>query len=128
MKLAQTQAAEGSADKALATYQQSIKDHPNEISFYILAGMMYESQHNWEQAKTMYQQALNIQHDNPLAPNNLAYVMLQQGGNVDVALAMAQTARRGMPDSPNAADTRDRLISRRACINRQSICSRSRCG
>ena len=53
----------------------------------------------------MYQQALNIQHDNPLASNNLAYVMLQQGGNVDVALAMAQTARRGMPDSPNAADT-----------------------
>ena len=35
----------------------------------------------------------------------MAYVILQQGGNVDVALAMAQTARRGMPDSPNAADT-----------------------
>ncbi|MGA8764828.1 MAG: tetratricopeptide repeat protein, partial [Candidatus Sulfotelmatobacter sp.] len=33
------------------------------------------------------------------------YVMLQQGGNIDVALAMAQTARRGMPNSPNAADT-----------------------
>lgn len=105
VKLAQTQAAEGKSDQALATYQQSIKDHPKEISFYILAGMLYESQRNWEQAKNMYQQALNIQHDNPLASNNLAYVMLQQGGNVDVALAMAQTARRGMPDSPNAADT-----------------------
>jgi tetratricopeptide (TPR) repeat protein len=32
-------------------------------------------------------------------------VILQEGGNVDVALGMAQTARRGMPDSPNAADT-----------------------
>jgi tetratricopeptide (TPR) repeat protein len=32
-------------------------------------------------------------------------LMLQHGGNVDVALAMAQTARRGMPDSPQAADT-----------------------
>jgi tetratricopeptide (TPR) repeat protein len=105
MKLAQTQAAEGSASQALATYQQSIKDHPKEISFYILAGMMYESQNNWDQAKGMYQEALNLQPDNPLASNNLAYVMLQQGGNVDVALAMAQTARRGMPDSPNAADT-----------------------
>jgi tetratricopeptide (TPR) repeat protein len=105
LKLAQTQAAEGSVSQALATYQQSIKDHPREISFYLLAGMMYESQSNWDQAKSMYQQALNIQHDNPLASNNLAYVMLQQGGNVDVALAMAQTARRGMPDSPNAADT-----------------------
>jgi tetratricopeptide (TPR) repeat protein len=105
LKLAQAQAAEGSVSQALATYQQSIKDHPREISFYILAGMMYESQSNWDQAKTMYQQALNIQPENPLASNNLAYLMLQHGGNVDVALAMAQTARRGMPDSPAAADT-----------------------
>jgi tetratricopeptide (TPR) repeat protein len=105
LKLAQAQAESGSVAQALATYQQSIKDHPKEISFYLLAGMMYESQSNWDQAKAMYQQALTIEHDNPLASNNLAYVMLQQGGNVDVALAMAQTARRGMPDSPNAADT-----------------------
>jgi tetratricopeptide (TPR) repeat protein len=105
LKLAQVQAAEGSASQALATYQQSIKDHPREISFYLLAGMMYESQSNTDQAKAMYQQALNIQPDNALASNNLAYLMLQHGGNVDVALAMAQTARRGMPDSPQAADT-----------------------
>ena len=31
--------------------------------------------------------------------------MLETGGNVDVALSLAQTARRGMPDSPNVADT-----------------------
>jgi tetratricopeptide (TPR) repeat protein len=43
--------------------------------------------------------------DNPLASNNLAYVLLEQGGNIDVAMGMAQTARRGMPNSPNAADT-----------------------
>ena len=66
---------------------------------------MYESQSNWDQAKAMYQKALEIQPENPLASNNLAYVMLQQGGNVDVALGMAQTARRGMPDSSSAADT-----------------------
>jgi Flp pilus assembly protein TadD len=32
-------------------------------------------------------------------------VILQQGGNVDVAFAMAQTARRQMPDNPSSADT-----------------------
>jgi tetratricopeptide (TPR) repeat protein len=108
LKLAQVQRAEGSGsvNQALAIDLQSIKDHPREISFYILAGMLYEdSESNWEQAKAMYQQALNIQPDNPLASNNLAYGMLQHGGNVDVALAMAQTARRGWPDSPAAADT-----------------------
>jgi tetratricopeptide (TPR) repeat protein len=103
--LGKVQIAEGAADQALATYQQSIKDNPRETSFYILAGELYESQNKWDNAKAMYQQALNIEPNHPLASNNMAYVILQQGGNVDVALAMAQTARRGMPDSPNAADT-----------------------
>ncbi len=105
LKLGQVQAAQGSVSDALATYQQSIKDYPREIGFYILAGEMYESQSNWDQAKAMYQKALEIQPNQPVASNNLAYVMLQQGGNVDVALALAQTGRRGMPDSSNAADT-----------------------
>jgi tetratricopeptide (TPR) repeat protein len=105
VKLGKVQIAEDSADQALATYQQSIKDNPREITFYVLAGELYEAKSDWSNAKSMYQQALNIQPDNPLASNNLAYVMLQQGGNVDVALSMAQNARRGMPDSASAADT-----------------------
>lgn len=104
-KLGKVQVQAGSVDQALALYQQSIKDNPREVRFYILSGELYESKQNWDQAKAMYQQALSISPDHPLASNNLAYVMLEQGGNVDVALAMAQTARRGMPDSPNAADT-----------------------
>jgi tetratricopeptide (TPR) repeat protein len=105
VKLGKVQIAEGAADQALATYKRSIKDNPREITFYVLAGELYESQSKWDDAKAMYQQALNIEPNHPLASNNMAYVILQQGGNVDVALAMAQTARRGMPDSPNAADT-----------------------
>jgi tetratricopeptide (TPR) repeat protein len=104
-KLGKVQIQEGATDKALALYQQSIKDNPREVRFYILAGELYESKQNWGQAKAMYQQALSVQPDQPLASNNLAYVMLSQGGNVDVALAMAQSARRALPDWPNAADT-----------------------
>jgi len=104
-KLGKVQVQAGATDQALALYQQSIKDNPRETRFYILAGELYESKQNWDQAKTMYQQALSIEPDQPLASNNLASLMLEQGGNVDVALAMAETARRGMPDSPDAADT-----------------------
>ena len=104
-KLGKVQVQEGSADKALALYQQSIKDNPREVAFYILCGELYEAKKDWEQAKSMYQQALSVSPDHPLASNNLAYVILEQGGNVDVAMGMAQAARRGMPDSPNAADT-----------------------
>ena len=92
-------------DKALALYQQSIKDNPREAIFYILSGELYESKKDWDHAKGMYQQALSISPDHPLASNNLAYLMLEHGGNVDVALDLAHTARSEMPDFPNAADT-----------------------
>jgi len=105
VKLGQVQAAEGSADQAIATYQQSLNNNPREVRFYILIGELFESKRDREKAKQMYQKALEIQPENALASNNLARVMLQQGDNVDVALAMAQTARRGMPDSPASADT-----------------------
>ena len=104
-KLGKVEVQMGNVDQAIALYQQSIKTNPRAVRFYILTGELYESKQNWEQAKSMYQQALSISPDHPLASNNLAYVMLEQGGNVDVALGMAQTARRGMPDSANAADT-----------------------
>jgi len=110
VKLGQVQVAQGGGSQAamsqaLGTYLQSIKDHPREIAFYILAAELYDAQGNWDQAKALYQKALDIQPDNALASNNMAYGMLEHGGNVDVALAMAQTARRGMPDSSVFADT-----------------------
>jgi len=105
LKLGQVQAAEGHADQAIATHQQSLKDNPRDIRFYVLIGELYESKKEWDSAKEYYQKALAIQPDNAVASNNLAYVMLQQGGNIDVALSMAQTARRALPDSPNTADT-----------------------
>src|SRR5262249_29138825 len=40
-----------------------------------------------------------------LAANNLAYLLLEHGGNVTVALTLAQTARRGFPTIPASADT-----------------------
>jgi tetratricopeptide (TPR) repeat protein len=104
-KLGKVQVQEGAPDKALALYQQAIKDNPREARFYILSGELYEARKDYDQAKAMYQQALSISPDQPLASNNLAFVLLEQGGNVDVAMGLAQTARRGMPDSPAAADT-----------------------
>jgi len=104
-KLGKVEVKRGNADQALALYQQSIQQNPHEPMFYILAGELYEARQNWDQAKSMYQQALSVSPDNPQASNNLAYLLLQQGGNVDLALNMAQAARRGMPNSPNFADT-----------------------
>jgi Flp pilus assembly protein TadD len=105
VKLGVVQSERGNTDQALQTYLDGSKTNPKEIAFYLLAGGIYMNKQDWDHARQQYQKALDIQSDNPVASNNLAYVMLQQGGNVDVAFAMAQTARRQLPDNPNSADT-----------------------
>jgi tetratricopeptide (TPR) repeat protein len=105
VKLGAVQSERGATDQALQTYLDGSKANPKEIAFYLLAGGIYQSKQDWDNAKQQYRKVLEIQPENPVASNNLAYVMLQQGGNVDVAFAMAQTARRQLPDNPNSADT-----------------------
>jgi len=104
-KLGRVQIEQGAVDRALPIYLQAAKDNPREVRFFILAGELYEAKQDWDNAKAMYQQALSVSPENPVAANNLAYVLLEHGGNIDVAMDMAQTARRGTPNSANAADT-----------------------
>jgi len=66
---------------------------------------LYEGKGDWQQAQSYYQQALNLQSDNAVAANNLAYILLEHGGDPNMALSLAQIGRKGMADSANSADT-----------------------
>jgi len=103
--LTQLQVRHGSPDKAIANYQQAIQKNPRDVRLYIAQGSLEETRGNWQNAEKLYQQALQAQPDYPVAANDLAYLMLEHGGDKDVALTLAQTARRGLPDIPNTADT-----------------------
>ena len=105
LKLCEVQAAKGNMDQAIATAQQDLSDNARNPDLYVLLGRFYESKSDWKQAEAAYSNALNLSPQHPQASNNLARLILQTGGNLDVALALAQTARRAMPDSPAIADT-----------------------
>jgi len=103
--LAQVQTTRGSVDKAAASYQRAIEADPTQPIVYLMLGTLEESRNNWQRAQELYQKTLQVQPDYALAANNLAFLMLEHGGNVDAALSYAQVARRGLPDLPNTADT-----------------------
>jgi len=105
LQLGQAQVNSGAVDEALATYNRALIDNPKEAAFDILIGGLYENKHELEKAKSAYQAALQLKPDDPSASNNLAYVLLETGGNPDMALHYAQTARRALPQSSNVADT-----------------------
>jgi tetratricopeptide (TPR) repeat protein len=105
INLGQLKSSNAQIDQAIALYEQSLKNNPHQTPLYIYLGRLYESNHDWKKAENAYQNALVAKPDDPVAANSLANVMLQDGGNFDVALSLAQTARRGSPDSAAVADT-----------------------
>jgi Flp pilus assembly protein TadD len=103
--LARAQVAKGSVDQAIAGYQRAMQSNPRDVRIYISLASLLETRGDWQQAEDLYKKALAIQPDYPVAANNLSYLMLEHGGDVSVALTLAQTARKGLPDLPSTADT-----------------------
>jgi tetratricopeptide (TPR) repeat protein len=104
-QLGQTQLQKGSLDDAKASFELLLQKNPRDSRSYTFLGMVAEGQHDWQRAEQQYQKALDLQPENAVAANNLAQLMLQHGGNMEMAMTFAQTARRFMPTAPNTADT-----------------------
>jgi tetratricopeptide (TPR) repeat protein len=105
IQLCEVRAAKGEVDQAIATGEQSLKENPRQTGLDLLMGNLYQSKSDWKDAEDAYQSALAINSQNAVASNDLARVMLSRGENLDLALSLAQTATRGLPNSPGAVDT-----------------------
>lgn len=105
LKLIQVQAVGSSSDQAVSTGRRAIEKNPDESGLYVLLGELYVSRRQWQEATAALEKALSLSPQNPAASNDLASLMLQTGGNPDLAMPLAETARRGLPDSPQVADT-----------------------
>ena len=98
-------AAQGSVENAKADLQAAIDRNPHEVANYLALDTLYEKEGNWERAKKICEKAHQVNPDSPLVANNLAYLYLEHGGDVNVALSLAQMVRQKMPNSPETADT-----------------------
>ena len=117
--------AQGDFDKASQQWNAWLAKDPRNPNPAWLLGRLEDSRNNWQKAQEYYQKALQVKPDFAPAANDLAYLMLSHGGNPDVALSLAQAARRGLPDSPNSADTLAFALYRRRYMDRPSTCCRT---
>jgi tetratricopeptide (TPR) repeat protein len=104
-RLGQLQLERGQYDQAALSFQRALEINPNDSGVRVTLGTVYEKQGDWQKAEDIYRRVLADQPDNALAANNLAYLLLQHGGSATMALTLAQTGRRGLPNMPNSADT-----------------------
>jgi len=103
--LGRTQASQGHLDQTISTYNQWALADTGQPNAHVLLGLIYEERGDWKKAQDEYQMALNINENSGIAANNLAYLLLEHGGDPAKAIGLAMVARRQLPNSPIALDT-----------------------
>ena len=97
--------ATGRPQEVVATYQAALAENPNSASLHLALGTLHELQGRTEAAMERYQSAIALDPDLGIAKNNLAYLLADDGIDLERALVLAQEARELMPENPSAADT-----------------------
>jgi tetratricopeptide (TPR) repeat protein len=95
----------GRSDEAIVQYEAALAKDPRLNSTRLLLALIYEQKNDYDKAQSLYSEILTRSPRFAPAANNLAFLILRQGGNTDVALSYAQTAREGLPNDPYVADT-----------------------
>ena len=75
------------------------------ITSQTMIAQIFEAQHQPGEAQKQYEQVLAASPRAIVAANNLAWLYAERGGNLDVALGLAQTAAQQAPDRPEINDT-----------------------
>jgi tetratricopeptide (TPR) repeat protein len=102
--LANIHFARGSVEKAKTDLRTAIAASPRNPSSYTALATQYEKENNWEEAKRLFEKARELDPASPYIAAELAFLYLEHGGDVNVAVSLAQAAKQAMPKSPVAAD------------------------
>jgi tetratricopeptide (TPR) repeat protein len=83
----------------------------------MLKGMLQHQKGSVDEAETTYENLLGINAKFAPAANNLAYI-LQEKGDLERALQLAEIARKEAPDNPDIADTLGWILYQRGTYER----------
>jgi cellulose synthase operon protein C len=95
----------GDRESALAAYQRLQKSHGSDVRVWLQAGALLAEMGRNGEARASYEQALQRDRRNPFVLNNLAWLLVQSGQEVERALEYAQEAKRLLRQAPEVDGT-----------------------
>jgi tetratricopeptide (TPR) repeat protein len=105
LRLGETHRRKGDLNKSIAELQKAraiVPDHPAVLS---TLGLVYDAAGRKQEARQAYEHCLKIAPGNGVVLNNLAFLLAEQGGDLDQALTMAQRAKQLLPHVLEVSDT-----------------------
>ena len=97
--------AQNKLDAATEIYTKLSEQQPRLAGPQLLLGQIAEMKGKPNDAIPHYKRVLEIEPDNAVVKNNLAWIYAENGGNIDVALHLAEEAKEQRPDDPSISDT-----------------------
>lgn len=91
--LAELYAGGKETEQAIQMVSQLMQKYPQNSDVIFRAGMIFQSVQRWDDARKAYEHVVQLDQENALAKNNLAWLLAEHGGNIDVALSLAQDAK-----------------------------------
>ncbi len=79
--------------------------NPDALGAKTMVGMIYDIQNRSGDARQIYEEIVKATERAPVAANNLAWHYAESGEKLDMALQLAQSAKRQLPDSHEVDDT-----------------------
>jgi Flp pilus assembly protein TadD len=110
--IAQVQHRRGQDELARESFQRFASMEPGNAAVHVQLGGLAEIRKDWPEAISQYETALKLDSNAAVAKNNLAWLYEEHGGNIAVALRLAQEARSALPKDPHVADTLGWLLVR----------------
>jgi len=105
LRLAECYRRMQNTDAALEHFRRVQQLQPNNPDAAIWLALLLHLTGHEAEARERYQDIIRLQPDNATALNNLAYIMAEQGGDLDTALTYAQRAKQKAPDLDTVSDT-----------------------
>jgi tetratricopeptide (TPR) repeat protein len=103
--LAKLRTRQNDHDAAVAEFEKVKAIQPKFVPAYVLLGLIYEQRNQTDRARAEYEAALGIDPKFAPAANNLAWIYAEHVGDLDRALALAETAHYEEPDDARITDT-----------------------
>lgn len=104
-QLARLYLGQNKLGQAQAEFDRIAERAPSATGPRTVAAMIAEMQNNRPDARRRYEEIMTIDPRAAVAANNLAYLYAEEGGNLDTALQLAQTAKQVLPEAPEVSDT-----------------------
>jgi Flp pilus assembly protein TadD len=111
-------ADKGDLVNSIASYRKSLDRVPDDLRVLVALATVFEHNGQPHEAVKVYRSTLELQPDNPVLLNNIAYLLANNGGDLSEALRYATHAFDLTRGNPSVADTLAWVFVQREEFNR----------